>query len=147
MDSETSGTDAPRPRRGVIACLFLVGAVALAFGAWRLAVLGFGRPEQLLDIGDTRTKPLVEQGEAELDRARRDVEAAREDKGATGPQRLAEAEEKLRRQEKSQATLAGAWEAQVGQARRGELAYVLLGLGVGAYGVWAGCRQLRARGR
>ena len=147
MDPATSGAASPRPSRGVIACLFLVGAIALGFGVWRLTVWGFGRPEQLLDIGDTRMRLLIEGHDRQIDRAQRDVRAAREDTGATAPQKLAAAEEKLREQEKLRGGLVEAWELQVQGARRGELAYVVIGTGLGAYCLWAGCRLLRARRR
>ena len=91
MDSQTSGTAAAKPRRECcIACLFLVGAIALGFGVWRLAVWGFGRPEQLLDIGDTRMKRLAE---GSTEPAKRNVQLARERKDAIDPQVLAAAEE------------------------------------------------------
>jgi len=146
MASQSNETVAP-PRWQVTMALFLIGTIALTFGGWRLLVLGFGRPEQLLDLGDARLKLLVEASDKKVEQARRRVQAAREDKAPAGPQKLADAEEDLRLSEESQARLTEAWDLQVGQARRGELAYVLIGAGVGAYCMWAGSRRVRARGR
>lgn len=134
----------PAPRRLVAACLLLVGATGVAFAAWRLGVWAVGRPDQLLDIGDTQAPRLLAEGEADLARARRAVEAARAG-GAADPQAVAAAEGSLRVRERSQAALAAGWDLQVRQARRGEAAYTTIGALVGGYGLWAGGRRLRAR--